>query len=52
MIRKNLGTDQGVPVSDNQNSLTIGQPDPDFLQDVHQIEKKETMLRLTKASAR
>ena len=34
-----LTTNQGVPVSDNQNSLTIGQRGPVLLQDVHLIEK-------------
>jgi len=36
---KHLTTNQGVPVSDNQNSLTIGQRGPVLLQDVHLIEK-------------
>lgn len=39
MIKKCLTTNQGVPVSDNQNSLTIGQRGPVLLQDVHLIEK-------------
>jgi catalase len=36
---KNLTTNQGVPVADNQNSLTIGERGPVLLQDVHLIEK-------------
>jgi catalase len=44
MARKTLTTDQGVPVSDNQNSLTAGQRGPAFLQDVHLIEKQEMTL--------
>ncbi|MCX6668564.1 MAG: catalase [Methanothrix sp.] len=39
MKNKYLTTNQGVPVSDNQNSLTIGQRGPVLLQDVHLIEK-------------
>jgi len=34
-----ITTDQGVPVTDNQNSLTIGQRGPVLLQDVQFIEK-------------
>jgi catalase len=34
-----LTTNQGVPVSDNQNSLTVGERGPVLLQDVHLIEK-------------
>ncbi len=37
--KKTLTTDQGVPVADNQNSLTAGQRGPALLQDVHLIEK-------------
>lgn len=37
--QKTLTTDQGVPVTDNQNSLTAGQRGPVLLQDVHLIEK-------------
>jgi len=44
MARKTLTTDQGVPVSDNQNSLTAGQHGPVSLQDVHLIEKQEMTL--------
>ena len=44
MARKTLSTDQSVPVSDNQNSLTAGQHGPAFLQDVHLIEKQEMTL--------
>ncbi len=36
---KRLSTNQGVPVSDNQNSLTVGQRGPGLLQDVHLVEK-------------
>jgi catalase len=39
MKDKNLTTNQGVPVSDNQNSLTVGERGPVLLQDVHLIEK-------------
>jgi len=34
-----LTTNQGVPVPDNQNSLTVGERGPVLLQDVHLIEK-------------
>ncbi|OGS42931.1 MAG: catalase [Euryarchaeota archaeon RBG_13_57_23] len=34
-----LTTNQGVPVTDNQNSLTVGERGPVLLQDVHLIEK-------------
>jgi catalase len=39
MENKRLTTNQGVPVSDNQNSLTVGERGPVLLQDVHLIEK-------------
>ena len=39
MDDKHLTTDQGMPVTDNQNSLTIGQRGPVLLQDVQFIEK-------------
>jgi catalase len=39
MTNKHLTTNQGVPVSDNQNSLTVGERGPALLQDVHLIEK-------------
>jgi catalase len=39
MKDKHLTTDQGVPVSDDQNSLTVGERGPVLLQDVHLIEK-------------
>ena len=39
MENKHLTTDQGVPVTDNQNSLTVGQRGPVLLQDVQFIEK-------------
>ncbi|MCL5982728.1 MAG: catalase [Firmicutes bacterium] len=36
---KHLTTNQGSPVADNQNSLTVGVRGPALLQDVHLIEK-------------
>jgi catalase len=39
MKENSLTTNQGVPVSDNQNSLTVGERGPVLLQDVHLIEK-------------
>jgi catalase len=39
MKEKQLTTNQGSPVSDNQNSLTVGERGPVLLQDVHMIEK-------------
>jgi catalase len=39
MKDKHLTTNQGVPVSDNQNSLTVGERGPVLLQDVNLIEK-------------
>jgi len=39
MKDRHLTTNQGVPVSDNQNSLTVGERGPVLLQDVHLIEK-------------
>ena len=39
MNDKHLTTNQGTPVSDNQNSLTVGVRGPVLLQDVHLIEK-------------
>mgnify|MGYP005851934123 CR=1 FL=1 len=39
MKDRHLTTNQGVPVSDNQNSLTAGERGPVLLQDVHLIEK-------------
>jgi len=39
MEDKHLTTNQGVPVTDNQNSLTVGQRGPVLLQDVQFIEK-------------
>jgi len=44
MAKKTLTTDQGVPVSDNQNFLIAGQRGPALLQDVHMTEKQEMML--------
>jgi catalase len=39
MKKRHLTTNQGVPVSNNQNSLTVGDRGPVLLQDVHLIEK-------------
>jgi catalase len=39
MDKKTLTTNQGVPVADNQSSLTAGQHGPVLLQDIHLIEK-------------
>jgi catalase len=39
MKDKHLTTNQGVPVADNQNSVTVGERGPVLLQDVHLIEK-------------
>ena len=39
MKKKQLSTNQGVPITDNQNSLTIGERGPVLLQDVQFIEK-------------
>lgn len=39
MKDRHLTTNQGVPVTDNQNSLTAGERGPVLLQDVHLIEK-------------
>lgn len=39
MAKKTLTTNQGVPVADNQSSLTAGQRGPVLLQNVHLIEK-------------
>ncbi len=39
MENKHLTSNQGVPVTDNQNSLTVGERGPVLLQDVHLIEK-------------
>src|SRR3989304_7518071 len=39
MKENHLTTNQGVPVADNQNSLTAGERGPVLLQDVHLIEK-------------
>ncbi|MCJ7631057.1 catalase, partial [Candidatus Bathyarchaeota archaeon] len=37
--KKHLTTNQGVPITDNQNSLTVGERGPVLLQDVQFIEK-------------
>lgn len=39
MKKGHLTTNQGVPVTDNQNSLSVGERGPVLLQDVHLIEK-------------
>ena len=39
MKEKYLATNQGVPITDNQNSLTIGERGPVLLQDVQFVEK-------------
>jgi catalase len=39
MKEKHLTTNQAVPISDNQNSLTVGERGPVLLQDVQFIEK-------------
>ena len=39
MKKRHLTTNQGVPVTDNQNSLTVGERGPTLLQDVHLVEK-------------
>jgi catalase len=39
MKEKYLTTNQGVPVSDNQDSVSVGERGPVLLQDVHLIEK-------------
>ena len=44
MAKKTLTTDQGVPVADNQSSLTAGQRGPVLLQDVLMIENQEMLL--------
>jgi catalase len=37
--KKHLTTNQGVPITDNQNSLTVGERGPVLLQDVQFVEK-------------
>jgi catalase len=39
MKKKHLTTNQGVPITDNQNSLTVGERGPVLLQDVQFVEK-------------
>jgi catalase len=39
MAKKILTTNFGIPVADNQNSLTAGKDGPTLLQDVHLLEK-------------
>jgi catalase len=43
-VKKTLIINQGVPVADNQNTLTAGQRGPALLQDIHLIEKQEITL--------
>ena len=43
MKREHLTTNQGVPITDNQNSLTVGERGPVLLQDVQFIEKWLTL---------
>jgi catalase len=38
-MKKQFTTNQGAPVSNNQNSLTVRERGPVLLQDVHLIEK-------------
>jgi len=38
-MKKTLTTNQGAPVSDDQNSLTVSNNGPVVIQDVHLIEK-------------
>jgi catalase len=44
MAKKTLTTEQGIPVTDNQNSLTAGQRGLVLFQDIHLIEKQEMTL--------
>lgn len=44
MAKENLTKDQGVPVPDNQCSLTAVPHGPVLLQDIHLIEKQEMTL--------
>ena len=37
--KKNLTSNFGVPVDDDQNTLTAGEPGPALLQDIHLVEK-------------
>lgn len=39
MAKRHLTTNQGVPVTDNQNSLTVGDRGPTLLQDIQLVEK-------------
>ncbi len=39
MRKRHLTTNQGVPVTNNQSSLTVGERGPVLLQDVHLVEK-------------
>ena len=43
MAKRTFITEQGIPVADNQISLSGGQRGQVFLQDVHLIEKQEMM---------
>jgi len=44
MAKKTLTTDTGVPVTDNQNTLTAGQRGLVLLQGVNLIDKQETTI--------
>lgn len=48
---KYLTTNQGAPVTDNQNSLTVGERGPVVLQDVHLVEKLATSTESESLSA-
>ena len=43
MTKRTFTTEQGIPVTENQNSLTAGHHGPVLLRDVHLIEKQEMM---------
>ena len=44
MAKETLTTDLGVPVAENQNSLTAGQRSLVLIKDIHIIEKQEMTL--------
>ncbi len=44
MAQKTLIIEQGIPVADNQNSLTTAQRGSVLLPDIHPIEEKEMTL--------
>jgi catalase len=41
VAKKTLTTEQGIPVTDNRNSLASGQRGPVLIKDIHLIEKLE-----------